>query len=95
MFTDYDLKAMRADWARNNVDFDTSRTLFKYGYITECEFEFGPHDNHDDCAWTIANMTAYDMGDDGGYFYVPEDMYYAGTGELYGDPSYERYLNGG
>lgn len=41
------------------------RDLFDAGVITECEYEFGPHDDHSDCERIMAEMANPGGADDG------------------------------
>ncbi len=45
------------------TDYDSltvvqERALCDAGLNTLCEFEFGPHDEHSDCEWTLDAMNA-------------------------------------
>lgn len=65
--TEYNEK--RADWlARfDTMGYTLERSYFDAGIITECEFEFGPHDDHSDCEITLAHMSGDAYYDDTDY----------------------------
>jgi hypothetical protein len=48
----------RNDWLHGDVTSAEERDLFDAGELTECEYEFGPHDEHDDCNRMIAEMSS-------------------------------------
>ena len=41
---------------KTHLTMDQERALFDLGIIKDCEFEFGPHDEHEDCARMIGVM---------------------------------------
>lgn len=51
-------------WIVGTVTDAEERDLFDNGEITECEYEFGPHDEHDECDAILARMSGGDIPDD-------------------------------
>lgn len=47
------------------------RFLVKHNIILACEWEFGAHDEHKDCAWMMAQMEDPTGGFDFTYYDIP------------------------
>ena len=54
---------LRDEWLAGNATAADERDLFDSGEITECEYEFGPHEDHSDCERMLDDMDA-DYADD-------------------------------
>jgi hypothetical protein len=52
--------SLAADYSRwlsgEELGTERERRLFDADMISDCEFEFGPHDTHGDCARILADM---------------------------------------
>lgn len=52
-------------WLQGKVTAAEERDLYDQGEISECEYEFGPHEDHSDCQRMIHEMSsASDMMSD-------------------------------
>jgi hypothetical protein len=67
----------RETWLANADDMTTAeeRKFFEAGVISECEFEFGPHEDHSDCDRILSVMGGDDY--DPSYDYPEYDPGYA------------------
>ena len=52
------LADMFTAWVLDEGTIADERVLFDAGTISRCEFEFGPHDDHDDCERMLYEMNA-------------------------------------
>jgi hypothetical protein len=57
------MSSMRKYWensinakGQSTLRLEEERALYKMKVISDCEFEFGPHDTHDDCANILYGM---------------------------------------
>jgi hypothetical protein len=75
----------RQDWLEGRGTFAEERDLYDQGEITECEYEFGPHDgDHSDCQRmldTMAGDSHYDPTEDYPE-YDAQTAFYESTGRL-------------
>lgn len=47
-------------WEQGKVTHTEERNLFDAGEISDCEYEFGPHTDHDDCQRMLDTMNGDD-----------------------------------
>jgi hypothetical protein len=74
----------RQDWLEGRGTSAEERDLYDQGEISACEFEFGPHDDHSDCARMLDEMRGADDYDPAMDYpeYDAQTAFYESTGRL-------------